>query len=297
MYRLINHIDLSPKSEELIRENFDVPNGMLDGEVVLVPTGMYYGREFIDKNSSLKIIASNTTSDQHIDTEYCKEKGIQVITLAGDPILQDITAVAELTICFMIMLTRNVFPAMKSVSRETWDRYPCGGRKMLKNMTVGIVGMGRLGQMVKHLIPIDMKYKYFNSKFGSKHNKIFKYLNVLKQDIVTVHIPLEGNERLFNAEVFGQFKDGAYFINTSRGEIVDEQALVDALESGKLAGAATDVLAGEFEPDFDLTKNPLWQYAQGHNNLLITPHIGGSTEDAWEMTQVRIIEKVLEVLE
>ena len=119
---------------------------------------------------------------------------------------------------------------------------------------------------------------------------------VIMSDIVTAHIPAENNHDFFCKACFESFKDGAYFINTSRGEIVVEEDLVWALESGKLAGAAVDVLRGEFEPGFRVQDSPLWQYAKEHDNLLITPHIGGSTEDAWEMTQVRIIEKVLEYL-
>lgn len=258
-------------------------------EIVFVPTGRYYGMDFIDSYPDMKIIASNTTGDQHIDTAYCKDKDIEVITLKGDPVLEQITAVAELTIGLIIMLTRNVIPAVRSVRDGKWDRYPFGGRKMLKNMNIGIFGCGRIGMHVYRRILHSYCLLYDRKPIGE--NRTSRYWTLAESDIVTVHITLEGNERLFNKGMFERFKDGAYFINTSRGEIVDEDALLWALESGKLAGAATDVLSGEFDDGFDVTKNRLWQYAQVHDNLIITPHIGGSTEDAWEVTQEAIMKK------
>jgi len=163
---------------------------------------------------------------------------------------------------------------------------------MLSEMSLGIWGLGRIGQMIDDYYNLIPSINVYDSEdcIGSDMDA------VLGSDIVTVHIPIDGNEGLFDEKMFSKIKDGAYFINTSRGEIVDELALVRALESGKLAGAATDVISGEFEPGFNVKNSPLWHYAQAHDNLLICPHIGGSTEDSWEKTQIRIIEKVLEFL-
>ena len=303
MISACRNITLYGKSVSLYDDNF-MFTGQSASEVIFVGTGNVYDAKFIGKYPNLKVIASNTTGDSHIDTAYCKEHGIEVITLKNDDIRYELTAVAELTVGLIIALTRNLIPAINSVERGEWDRYPYGGKKMLSDMSIGIVGRGRIGCMVN-----NVSYDFFKDVLLYDNSDEYKqcreiwgkpsYCNleeVLRQDIVTVHIPVDGNEGLFDEKMFSKIKDGAYFINTSRGEIVDELALVRALESGKLAGAATDVISGEFEPGFNVKNSPLWHYAQAHDNLLICPHIGGSTEDSWEKTQIRIIEKVLEFL-
>jgi D-3-phosphoglycerate dehydrogenase len=119
-------------------------------------------------------------------------------------------------------------------------------------------------------------------------------------DVVTLHAPHEPEtEGMFDKSCFEAMKPQSYFINTARGELVDFGALLDALETGRLAGAALDVFEGEFEPRFEerLPQHPLWRYAREHDNLIVTPHIGGSTQDAWRLTEARTIERVFEALE
>jgi D-3-phosphoglycerate dehydrogenase len=122
---------------------------------------------------------------------------------------------------------------------------------------------------------------------------------VAQCDVITLHVHHEHQtEKMISRQLFKQFKPGSYFINTSRGELVDEQALLAALERKQLAGAAIDVLSDEFKPEFQqgVADQPLVIYARTHDNLIITPHIGGSTEDAWRLTQQHTIEKVVEAL-
>ena len=279
---------------QLLFDNFEVvaSDNDIDCDAAILPLGEYWDGGFFMVRPKLQVVASNTTTADHIDTEYCREYGIDVITLEGDPVLDDITAVAELTIGLIIALTRNIIPAAASVEhRGEWFRWPYGRKKMLRKTTLGIIGYGRIGNHVSRFadgLYMDLAHYDISGEYA---DFIEDVLDV--SDIVTVHIPLKGNEKLFDRKIFEQFKDGAYFINTSRGEIVDDEALIWALESGKLTGAAVDVLSGEFKPGFDADKHPLVQYARGHDNLIITPHIGGSTEDAWEMTQRAIVEKLI----
>ena len=117
--------------------------------------------------------------------------------------------------------------------------------------------------------------------------------------MVSVHVPHEPEtENMFNADIFADFKPGAYFINTARGELVDHQALLDALENKTLSGAAVDVMENEFDPDFGkrVLEQPLVQYASTHDNLIITPHIGGSTHDAWHLTQRHTVQLIIEAM-
>ncbi|GKT37440.1 hydroxyacid dehydrogenase, partial [Aduncisulcus paluster] len=87
---------------------------------------------------------------------------------------------------------------------------------------------------------------------------------------------------------------GSYFINTSRGELVDHQALMDELDSGRIAAAAMDVFPDEFNPQFDITRQKMWKYINEHKNVIVTPHIAGSTEDAWRLTERKAIDMVCE---
>ena len=112
-------------------------------------------------------------------------------------------------------------------------------------------------------------------------------------DIVSLHVPHEKEtENMFNEGVFSSFKDGSYFINTSRGELVDHYELLKQLENKKIKGAAMDVFENEFTEGFEsrLISHPLWHYAQNNKNLIITPHIGGSTKDAWAETEERVLK-------
>jgi phosphoglycerate dehydrogenase-like enzyme len=284
---------------------YDTPSTLVQADIVLAPLGYYFGKDKIDQASKLKIIASNTTGNPHIDVGYARQKGIKVVTLKGEnSFLEKITPTAEFTWGLIIALTRNMFPAYHSVLKGCWDRRPFGGPSMLSNMSLGIAGCGRLGSMVaSYGRCFGMVVQYYDpfvsrNDLGAERTASLKEL-VQSCDIITVHIPHEKTtENLFNREIFSHFRKGSYFINTSRGELVDHQALLECLMDGRLAGAALDVLEGEFEPEFGhlLKNHPLWQYAQKHGNLILTPHIGGSTVDAWRLTEGFTIRMVLDVL-
>lgn len=301
-----------PENIKLLNENFAVislPDPLHDtadvlkrADVVLVPLGYYFGREKIDTASRLKVIGSNTTGQPHIDAAYAAQKGIEVITLKDcKDFLRTITPTAELTWGLLIALTRNMIPAYRSVLEGSWNRKPFGGPAMLPRMSLGVVGYGRLGQMVaSYGRCFGMTVRYYDP-FVDGHSLDIERVPSLKElvkisDIITIHVPhIKDTERLFNKEVFANFKKGSYLINTARGEVVDHDELLHSLRSGVLAGAAIDVFEGEFEPGFEnhLKGHPLLAYAKAHTNLIITPHIGGSTIDAWRLTEEHVINLMI----
>ncbi len=117
-----------------------------------------------------------------------------------------------------------------------------------------------------------------------------------ESDVVTLHVDLNPKTRgMFGRAQFDQMKAAAWFINTARGELVDESALLSALESGKLAGAALDVLADEHRLAQGMQSHPLRNYAATHDNLIITPHIGGCTVESLAKTELRLVDKLLEM--
>lgn len=309
-YEILNY---RPQNMELLRDNFQVitlPDPSYDtlevlsmADVALAPLGYSFDKEKIDKSPRLKAIGSNTTGHPHIDVDYAKEKQIKVITLKDyQEFLDSITPTAEMAWGLIIAVTRNIIPAFNSVLNGKWDRWSFGGQKMLSRMSLGIAGLGRLGRKVaSYGISFGMKVNYFDPYIdqGGQEIKRSESLEELVEsnDIITVHIPHEPEtEDLFNKDVFNRFKKGSFFINTSRAELIDQDALLEVLKSGRLAGAATDVLEGEFEPGFGMNvlDSPMVGYAAENNNLIITPHIGGSTTDAWTLTQEHTIRKLIE---
>lgn len=301
---------------DLLCDNFEVirltnpsmmtPDILKDVSVIFAPLGYFFGEDIFSKAPELKAVATNTTGVPHIDVERAAARGINVISLKDEKeFLDTITPTAELTMGLIINITRNVIPAMESVLNGKWSRWEFGGQAMLSRMSLGIVGLGRLGKMVaRYATAFGMKVLYYDHFITHEPQWTYKRCESIEElvsdvDIVSVHIPMnKENRHLFNKGVFFKFKKGSYFINTARGEIVDSQALIEALEKGIIKGAAVDVLDGEFEPDFSnmVLSHPLVKYAQTHDNLIITPHIAGSTEDAWYLTQRHVIEQTIEYM-
>lgn len=304
-----------PDNIELLHKHFNVielpdpthdTKEILAGvEVALAPLGYLFDKNKIDNMPRLKVVGSNTTGHPHVDVDYARSKGIKIVTLKDhQDFLKTITPTAELTWGLIVALTRNIFPASKSVLDGNWDRRPFGGQKMLSSMRLGVVGLGRLGSMVaRYALTFGMDVSCYDPFVSSGYPGLEKEESlqdlVAKCDIVTVHVPHEPEtEGLFNARIFSCFKKGAFFVNTSRGELIDHKAFLQSLEDGTLAGAALDVFEDEFRPGFQnrLRKHPLWLYAKSHDNLILTPHIGGSTFDAWAKTEEYTIRTIIKSL-
>ena len=290
---------------ELMDPSYDTDDILETVDVILAPLGYFVSKEKIDKCPRLKVIASNTTGHPHIDIKYAESKGITVITLKNKhDFLRKITPTAELTWGLIIAITRNIIPAYQFVMQGKWDRRPFGGQKMLSRMTLGVVGIGRLGKKIAHYgLKFGMNVVYYDPYVSSGYPGLEKLFTleelVSKSDVITVHVPHENEtEGMFSEDIFSKFKKGSYFINTSRGELVDHIALLRNLESGHIAGAAIDVFENEFKPGFQetISSHPLWKYAKKNNNLILTPHIAGSTYDAWHETEKYTIDSILETL-
>lgn len=267
--------------------------------VLFAPLGYMVNKEKIDACYNLKVIASNTTGHPHIDIEYATKRQIDIACLKfAQDFLKTITPTAELSWGLMIALTRNIIPANKKVLEGVWNRRLFGANKMLSSMQLGVVGLGRLGSlMVDYGLAFGMDVSYFdpyvnNHKAGvNRHNSLEKLVS--NSDVVSVHVPHEAEtEHMFNDTIFSKFRNGAYFINTSRGELVDWNALLKNLKNKRLGGAALDVFDGEYKQNFhnSFANHPVLQYARKNQNLILTPHIGGSTYDAWAKTEAYTIK-------
>jgi D-3-phosphoglycerate dehydrogenase len=245
----------------------------------------------------LEVIVTPTTGLNHIDLEEAGRRGIQVLSLRGESVfLQDVRATAEHTLALMLTLLRHIPTALVHVRDGGWNRDLFKGRE-LYGKTVGIIGYGRLGRVVARylkafdicVLTTDPNVNVNSIEPGVTSVSLPQLLR--GADLVTLHVNLCDETRgFFGRERFAAMKEGAWFINTSRGELVDESALLDSLRSGRLAGAAVDVLCEErFE---GMEGHPLVAYTREHENLIITPHIGGCTTESMEKTELFLAEKL-----
>ena len=269
-----------------------------DFDALIVRLGFQVDRELLERAVRLKVIASPTTGLNHIDIEEVTKRNITIISLKGEKdFLDTITATAELSWGLLLSLVRNIPSASKHVELGKWKRGLFIGKE-LSGKHLGIVGFGRLGTMIaKYGKAFRMKILAYDLNIRERINGV-KFVSLKEllshSDIVSIHLPLnESTYGFLGRNEISMMKKGSYLVNTSRGEILDEVALLEALARGRIRGAALDVLSGERSDDLKwLEKNPLIQYAREHSNLLITPHIGGATYDSMRKTEIFIAKKL-----
>jgi D-3-phosphoglycerate dehydrogenase len=250
----------------------------------------------------LTTIVTPTTGLNHIDLEEADRRGIRILSLRGEAeFLRDVRATAEHTLALMLALLRHVPTALTHVREGGWNRDRFKGRELHKK-TVGVVGYGRLGRIVAHYLrAFDTHVLITDPNLKTEAIEPGLTLVSLPQllhasDLVTLHVNLcDATWRFFGQEQFAAMKRDAWFINTARGELVDESALLAALRMGQLAGAALDVLCEECSDGME--KHPLVAYAREHDNLIITPHIGGCTSESLEKTECFLAERLLSLIE
>ena len=246
---------------------------------------------------ALRIISCATTGSDHIARAEVERRRIPVRTLREDAdLLQGLTPTAELTFALLLACARRLPAAVTAVRRGEWLREDFPGL-MLKGRQLGIIGCGRIGGwMARYGQAFGMDTVAYDPMAVSLPAGVTS-LSLAElaatSDVITVHVHLTSKTRgLVSAELFRQMKPGAIFLNTSRGALIDEIALLEALEGGRLAAAGLDVLDGE--PDIE--DHPLRLYAMRHENLLITPHCGGFSPDAVKIVCRRAAEKIRDLL-
>ncbi len=252
-----NEIFDSLKAENevvLIKESISEDNLVADADVISVFVSSTVTKLLLDKLSKLKLIACRSTGFNNIDILACKANNISVVNV---PTYGERT-VAEYTFALMLALSRRILPSIEQVKQGTIDPSLVHGHDLF-GKTIGIVGMGRIGKNVAKLAEaFGMKVLAYDpfakaENFSDFNVSIVDLSEVLKSsDFVTVHAPLTNdNKHLFNSNKFAEMKQGSIFINTARGELMVTADLIEALESGHLAGAGIDVLEGENLVDLD----------------------------------------------
>ena len=228
--------------------------------------------------SNIKVINTASTGLNHIDMNYCEQHGIDVWSLKNDyELINDLPSTSELAFGLMMSLMRNIPKSFHSVRDGNWDYEPYVGHQ-IKGKTIGVIGYGRLGKIMCELfsgwgvkkLACD-PYERITTARGTPLKELLR-----KSDAVFLHTHVTDETRgMVDEEFLSYMKEGSYLINTARGELVEEEAIIESIESGHLKGYGTDVIKDEFG---DIKNSKLVEFSiNPNNNVIITPHIGGMT--------------------
>ncbi|MCL1631150.1 phosphoglycerate dehydrogenase [Sporolactobacillus sp. CPB3-1] len=260
-----------------------------DYDALIVRSQTQVTRDLIQSADRLKVIARAGVGIDNIDIDAATEKGIIVINApAGNTI-----AATEHTMAMMLALARNIPQAYGSLTSGKWDRKRFKGVELYQK-TLGVVGMGRIGtEVARRAKGFQMNilgYDPFLTEDRAKKLGIIKASLgeiAAQADFITVHTPLTPETKgLINADFLARTKEGVRIINCARGGIIDEQALVRAVNDGQVAGAAIDVFEHEPPENTGLTQNP---------RIIVTPHLGASTAEAQEKVAESVSEEIVAI--
>lgn len=264
-------------------------------DVISVFISSTVSEEVLKRFKNLRVVATRSTGYNHIDVKYCSQNNIAVFNVEE----YGQTSVAQFTIALIMALVRNLFPAYLDIQRNYVNHAVYEGRNLNK-LTIGIIGCGAIGSAVAKIANyFDMRVIVYSYTKRTDVSSFAEYLSldeVLEQsDIVTLHLPYSSeNYHMIGEREFEKMKNGAYFINTARGELIDIVALYENLLSGKLRGAALDVLECEYlalSPENiigDIKEHHsncvasalITQKLLGMQNVIITPHIAYNTQES-----------------
>lgn len=261
-----------------------------DCDVLVVRSATKVTADVIAAGRKLKIVARAGVGLDNIDVEAAKARNIKVVNAPEAPTI----AVAELTIGLMLSFARKIPRADVGTKQGRWEKKELMGTE-LRDKTIGIIGTGHIGQAVGYRAKaFQMRLLFYdvvqNQEFAEQTGGKYVDLDTLlrESDYITLHVPLLPSTRqMIGKREFELMKPTAVLINTSRGKIVDEKALIEALEKGRIAGACLDVYENEPLVDSPLFKLP---------NVVLTPHIGASTVEAQRDAAIIVAKKIKDAI-
>lgn len=270
-------------------------------EVLIIRLSHQVDRQIIQAGKRLKAIVTATTGLDHIDVDYAQENGISVLSLQGETeFLRTINATAEHTWALLLALLRRIPWAFSSVQNGNWDRDAFRGRE-LDGKRLGLVGLGRVGSKVAQFgLAFGMKVLAFDpyaTNWAAGVDRCASMAELLSSsDVLSIHVQFSSDTAgMINDAELAMLPDNVILVNTSRAEVVDEKALVRALQSDRLAGAALDFLPAERNV-VERQASPLLAYSRRHDNLLITPHLAGATFESMEKTEIFMTKKLAQFI-
>jgi D-3-phosphoglycerate dehydrogenase / 2-oxoglutarate reductase len=298
--------DVLKKLKKKVNLNFSINSKketlkkIIDSDVYIASAAIELNKHDISTAKNLKIILSPSTGTDHIDLNEVKKKNIKFFHIAKErKLLDSFTATSELVFGLILNLNRKIILASADAKRGKWSREKFSGFQ-LKDKTLGIIGLGRLGKITAkiangfsmNVIGYDLKKKKLSNVKNVSLNYLFK-----KSDIISIHIHLTKNtENFINKKNLSLMKKNCILINTSRGKIINENDLKYFLSQNKNFHAGLDVIDGEWLSYKKLSHHKLISYSKNNNNLLIVPHIGGSTKESIYGARVFMIRKLLNLI-
>lgn len=270
-------------------------------EVLFCNLSIKIDSRILKASANLSYIVSPATGLSHFDHGATQSKNVRILSLLDlrDEI-QDIFATAELAWGLIISVSRKIIASNLDLLNGKLDRRGFLGRD-LHGRTLGVIGFGRLGRRVADYgLAFGMKIVVYEIDESKRTSSLaVEFVDSVEQmfgiaDVVSVHIPLtEENYHFIDLEKIRRLKHGAIFVNTSRGEIVDERALVTALEDGKLFGVGADVLSIESNPNRVFGESDLIRANRAGLNVVLTPHIGGWADFSVAKVRNLIVDEFL----
>jgi D-3-phosphoglycerate dehydrogenase / 2-oxoglutarate reductase len=297
--RVLIREQIADAGVELLRERFDVDvelNGDLaekicDYDAIVVRSATKLTADVLERADRLKVIGRAGVGVDNVDVETATRRGVVVANAPESTVV----SAAEHTIGLLVALSRNIPQAHAALKDGRWERSRYGGIE-LEGKTLGVLGFGRIGQQVaRRALGLGMRVVAYDP-FVAKER--FRELGVERvespadvngaAEFLTLHLPLTEETRgSIDASAFAQMRDGVRLVNAARGELIDEPALVEALKAGKVAAAALDVFCAE------PYEGPLLEL----DNVVVTPHLAASTEEAQDRAGVIVAEQVAAALE
>lgn len=261
----------------------ELPNVLPAYDGMVVRSRTKVRRPLINVCPNLKVIVRGGAGLDTIDYEYARSKGIVVMNTP----LANSASVAELAIGYMLMLARSLYKVSSSMKAEKWDKKSFTGDE-IGGKTLGIIGYGTIGhETAKRANALGMKIVAYDPYVSSQNGAVLVTLDELlaQSDYISLHLPkTKESANMIGAEQFAKMKNGVRIINCARGGIINEDALYEALTSGKVAGAALDVFAEEPPTDWKLLKL---------ENVIASPHIGAGTKEAQARVGAEVAEKLI----
>ena len=261
-----------------------------DADALIVRSATKANAELLGHAGRLRVIGRAGVGVDNVDLPAATQKGIVVMNTPGG----NAVSVAEHSLALMLALARRIAPANSSMKAGKWEKKKLTGNE-LRSKTLGLIGFGMIGrEMARRAKAFEMEIitydPYVSSQLAQEQEvKLVTLPELLKaSDYISLHAKSNAETRhLLNATTLSQAKPGVRIVNCARGELIAEEDLLQALETGQVAGAALDVFEKEPPTDLRLVNHP---------NVIATPHIGGSTEEAQEIVGVRIAEQVRDFL-
>ena len=265
--------------------------------IIDASTWLPIGDDALDLAPNLRVISCASTGSAHIDTAAARARGISVRTLReNEDFLDDLSVTAELTWALLLACARRIVPASRHVAEGRWDRTEFPGVSLL-GRRLGVIGFGRLGRwMARYGAAFGMDVVASDPNvhdFPSPVRCVTLDELVHSCDVVSLHVHAsEATRHLLDRTLLEIIKPGAIVLNTSRGSVLDEDALLDGLRSGRIAAAALDVLTREPY----VSDDPLVHFAAQNDRLLLTPHIGGfvpeAVEEACRIAAAKVVDEL-----